>query len=149
MGEEPFDIVINATAAGLTGSVPNVDGAVTRSHTVCYDMSYSKSATPFVTSNILSGGDQELYDYLAEEVVGDLPQDLQAFLMRTSILQVVTPDLAGVATRLGAVEVSRLTAAAERVTLLGRRARGPRTELRYHPLVREFLEARLQRDFGE
>ena len=96
----------------------------------------------------LSGADQELYDYLAEEVVGDLPQDLQAFLMRTSILQVVTPDLAGVATRLGAVEVSRLTAAAERVTLLGRRARGPRTELRYHPLVREFLEARLQRDFG-
>ena len=28
VGDEPFDIVINATAAGLTGSVPNVDGAV-------------------------------------------------------------------------------------------------------------------------
>ena len=32
----------------------------------------------------LSGADQELYDYLAEEVVGDLPDDLQQFLMRTS-----------------------------------------------------------------
>ena len=96
----------------------------------------------------LSGGDQDLYDYLAEEVVGDLSPDLQGFLMRTSILQVVTPELAEVVTGLGAAEVSRLTAAAERVTLLGRRARGPRTELRYHPLVREFLEARLVRDYG-
>ena len=48
----------------------------------------------------LSGADQELYDYLAEEVVGDLPEDLQQFLMRTSILQVVTPDLAGIVTAL-------------------------------------------------
>ena len=44
----------------------------------------------------LTGADQELYDYLAEEVVGDLPDDLQQFLMRTSILQVVTPELAAV-----------------------------------------------------
>ena len=28
VGDEPFDIVVNATAAGLTGSVPNVEGAV-------------------------------------------------------------------------------------------------------------------------
>ncbi len=97
----------------------------------------------------LSGGDQDLYDYLAEEVVGDLPADLQGFLMRTSILQVVTRDLAAVVTGWDAAEVSRLTAAAERVTLLGRRARGPRTELRYHPLVREFLETRLLRDVGD
>ena len=68
--------------------------------------------------------------------------------MRTSILQVVTPDLAEVVTGLDAPTAARLTAAAERVTLLGRRARGPRTELRYHPLVREFLEARLARDYG-
>ncbi len=96
----------------------------------------------------LSGGDQELYDYLAEEVVGDLPEDLQMFLMRSAILQMVTPELAEVVTGLDASEVSRLTAAAERVTLLGRRARGPRTDLRYHPLVSSFLETRLARDFG-
>ena len=34
------------------------------------------------------------------------------------------------------------------MTLLGRRAGGPRTQLRYHPLVREFLEARLVRELG-
>ena len=48
----------------------------------------------------LSGADHELYDYLAEEVVGDLHADLQDFLMRTSILQVVTPEFAEVVTGL-------------------------------------------------
>ena len=57
----------------------------------------------------LSGADQELYDYLAEEVVGELPEDLQQFLMRTAILQVVTADLAAVVTGLDSVEVARVT----------------------------------------
>jgi shikimate dehydrogenase len=55
VGDEPFDLVINATAAGLAGAVPNVDGAVIASHTVCYDMSYSKDPTPFVTWAIEQG----------------------------------------------------------------------------------------------
>ena len=55
VGFEAYDLVINATAAGLTGSVPNIDGDVIASHTVCYDMSYSKSATPFVTWAIEQG----------------------------------------------------------------------------------------------
>ncbi len=48
----------------------------------------------------LTGADHELYDYLAEEVVGDLPDELQRFLMETSILQVVTPELAEIVTGL-------------------------------------------------
>jgi shikimate dehydrogenase len=55
VGDEPFDLIINATAAGLSGSVPNVEGGVVASHSVCYDMSYSKSATPFVTWAIEQG----------------------------------------------------------------------------------------------
>ena len=55
VGDEPFDLIINATAAGLSGSVPNVEGSVVASHSVCYDMSYSKSATPFVTWAIEQG----------------------------------------------------------------------------------------------
>src|SRR5688572_4709611 len=55
VGEDPFDLVINATAAGLSGSVPNVEGSVIASHSVCYDMSYSKSATPFVAWAIEQG----------------------------------------------------------------------------------------------
>ncbi len=92
----------------------------------------------------LSGADHELYDYLAEEVVGDLPDDLQRFLMCTSILQVVTADLAAVVTDVDTAEVARLTAAAERLTLLTRPSRSSRGQQRFHPLVREFLEARLR-----
>ena len=97
----------------------------------------------------LSGADQELYDYLAEEVVGDLPDDLQQFLMRTSILQVVTPDLAGVVTgprrgRGRAPDRRRRTPDAPDPT---RRARHAAAQ-RYHPLVREFLEARLRSTVG-
>ena len=89
-----------------------------------------------------------MYDYLAEEVVGDLDEDLQRFLMETSILQVVTPDLAEVVSARESAEVARLTAAAERLTLLSRLSGGPRTHQRYHPLVREFLEARLRATDG-
>ncbi len=92
----------------------------------------------------LNGADHDLYDYLAEEVVGDLPDELQRFLMETSILQVVTPELAAVVSGREPDDVARLTAAAERLTLLSRRSGGPRTHERYHPLVREFLEARLR-----
>lgn len=55
VGDDPFDLVIHATAAGLSGSVPNVEGNVIASHSVCYDMSYSKSATPFVAWAIEQG----------------------------------------------------------------------------------------------
>ncbi|MGH2475146.1 MAG: hypothetical protein ACRDIL_07760, partial [Candidatus Limnocylindrales bacterium] len=92
----------------------------------------------------LTGADRDLYDYLAEEVVGELAEELQRFLMETSILQVVTPELAEVVSGREASDVARLTAAAERLTLLSRLSGGPRTHQRYHPLVREFLEARFR-----
>jgi DNA-binding SARP family transcriptional activator len=97
----------------------------------------------------LTGADQELYDYLAEEVVGDLEEDLQRFLMRTSILQVVSADLAAVVADVDEADVSRLTAAAERLTLLSRPSRSSRGPQRYHPLVREFLESRLRSTIGD
>ena len=96
----------------------------------------------------LSGADHEMYDYLAEEVVGELEDELQRFLMETSILQVVTPELAEIVSDQAVADVSRLTAAAERLTLLSRISGGPRTHLRYHPLVREFLEARFRASSG-
>lgn len=96
----------------------------------------------------LSGAQGQLHDYLAEEVVGDLDQDLQSFLMRTSILQVVDPEIAAVAAGTSEGEAQRLVTAAEQVGLLPPAA-GPRRDgRRYHPLVRDFLEARLRREIG-
>ena len=91
----------------------------------------------------MTGADHELYEYLAEEVVGELAPDLQRFLMETSILRVIAPDLVEAATGCDARTVQRLTGAAERLTLLSRPAGSSRGNSRYHPLVREFLEARL------
>jgi LuxR family maltose regulon positive regulatory protein len=96
----------------------------------------------------LSGAQDELHDYLAEEVVGDLPAMHQEFLMRTSILQLVTPELAQVATGLTAVEVQSLLTESERLGMLGRRTERRTSAQRYHPLVREFLNSRLIRQIG-
>jgi len=97
----------------------------------------------------LSGARDELHDYLAEEVVGDLPAMQQQFLMRTSILQRVTPELAQVATDLTATQVQSMIGDAERLGMLGRRANRRASDQRYHPLVREFLEDRLRRAIGD
>jgi LuxR family maltose regulon positive regulatory protein len=96
----------------------------------------------------LTGADQELYDYLAEEVIGELPEELQLFLMRTSILQVVTAGHSELVTGLDGTVVRALIRTAERLALLTRRGPLTRDALKYHPLVREFLEDRLDREFG-
>jgi ATP/maltotriose-dependent transcriptional regulator MalT/DNA-binding SARP family transcriptional activator len=96
----------------------------------------------------LSGAQSDLYDYLAEEVVGDLPAAHQQFLMRTSILQSVDPDAARAVTQLDSATVASWISESERLGLLSARRDVRRTGDTYHPLVREFLESRLRRDAG-
>jgi shikimate dehydrogenase len=43
-----FDLIINATSASLSGEIPAVPASVVGPETVCYDMAYGKSDTPFV-----------------------------------------------------------------------------------------------------
>jgi shikimate dehydrogenase len=45
----PYDLVLNATSAGLQGEMPAVPPAIVGERTVCYDMSYAKGDTPFTT----------------------------------------------------------------------------------------------------
>jgi ATP/maltotriose-dependent transcriptional regulator MalT/DNA-binding SARP family transcriptional activator len=93
----------------------------------------------------LSGASSDLHDYLAEEVVGELSDEHQLFLMRTSILQSVEPDAAEVATGMDPATVLGLIAESERLGLLSRRQEWTQPGFGFHPLVREFLEARLRR----
>lgn len=44
-----YDLVINATAAGLRGAVPELPPQIIDHHTFCYDLSYSPRLTPFLT----------------------------------------------------------------------------------------------------
>ncbi len=46
---QPFDLVINATSAGLSGEVAPFPACIVGPDTVCYDLSYSMQDTPFLT----------------------------------------------------------------------------------------------------
>ena len=46
---EPYDLVINATSAGLKGDAPPYPEAAVSPNTFCYDLSYGLSPTPFST----------------------------------------------------------------------------------------------------
>ena len=94
----------------------------------------------------LSGGQGHLYDYLAEEVVSTLPTDLQAFLTRVSVLEQVDDRSAVIVGARDPANTVTLLHEAERLGLLVR----PDTAVahRFHPLVREFLLARLQAEVG-
>jgi LuxR family maltose regulon positive regulatory protein len=96
----------------------------------------------------LSGAEGHLYDYLAEEVVGDLPDGLQQFLMRTSVLETIDLTLGPVAAEVSSTAASELIDEGERLGLFGRRGPQTRHQVRAHPLVREFLQARLLRSVG-
>lgn len=44
---EPYDLVINATSAGLRGEAPPYPAAAVTGKTICYDLSYGVHPTPF------------------------------------------------------------------------------------------------------
>jgi ATP/maltotriose-dependent transcriptional regulator MalT/DNA-binding SARP family transcriptional activator len=95
----------------------------------------------------LSGEQAELYDYLAEEVVGDLGEAHQQFLMRTSLLQVVTVEGASAICEVPERDARALVEQSEKLGLIAAQGVGP-GGYRYHPLVREFLEGRLRSAVG-
>lgn len=43
-----FDIIINATSAGLGGEAPKIPASVLHADSFCYDMSYARAGTAFV-----------------------------------------------------------------------------------------------------
>jgi len=48
VGSEPFDLIINATSASLSGEMPPVAPGVVGRATVCYDLAYGGAATAFI-----------------------------------------------------------------------------------------------------
>jgi len=49
LGGQRFDLIINATSAGLDGSVPPFPGSIISPEVICYDLSYAMSDTPFIS----------------------------------------------------------------------------------------------------
>ena len=46
--DRPFDLVINATSASLSGEIPPIPRGAIGPSTVCYDLAYGRAATAFV-----------------------------------------------------------------------------------------------------
>lgn len=64
-----FDLIINATTASLHGRMPDVPDTILTKDTVCYDMSYSRQATPFTDWAQLNGAAETVMGWgmLAEQ----------------------------------------------------------------------------------
>jgi shikimate dehydrogenase len=45
---QAWDIVINATAASLSGELPLLPASIVSSNSICYDLAYARDETPFV-----------------------------------------------------------------------------------------------------
>ncbi|MCL4721451.1 MAG: shikimate dehydrogenase [Gammaproteobacteria bacterium] len=48
LGGQRFDLVVNATSAGLEGELPPFPASILGPETLCYDLSYAMHDTPFV-----------------------------------------------------------------------------------------------------
>jgi LuxR family maltose regulon positive regulatory protein len=89
----------------------------------------------------LSASDRTLADYLVGELLDRQPPDLRTFLLRTSIVDALTGDLADALTEGdgGAARLADLVRRNAMVTPLG----GSGGWFTYHPLLRELLRAEL------
>ena len=48
IGARQFDLIINATSAGLSGAVPELPSSILTERSCCYDMVYGPEPTPFM-----------------------------------------------------------------------------------------------------
>jgi LuxR family maltose regulon positive regulatory protein len=118
-------------AAGLALAIRAVDGA----------------ADPGAYLAGLVGTEAPLADYLAEEVLRDVPPDVVRFMLETSIADPVSGGLADAITGElgGGATLDDLARRGTLVVAMDER----RQWFRYHPLLRGYLAARLRRDAQE
>src|SRR5207247_9210758 len=95
----------------------------------------------------LSGAEGPIYDFLAEEVLANLPDDLEEFLVRAALLERVSPDaavalLADPDHRPTTADADRYIEEADRLGLLSRSSQSSAAR-QLHPLLRDFLGRQL------
>jgi len=88
------------------------------------------------------GKEENVFDYLAQEVYDGQPEATRRFLRATSILKALHPDLCN--GLLGIADAADLLEKLETANLFVTRLSGPEKVYRYHALFQEFL----QRQFG-
>ena len=97
----------------------------------------------------LSQTQRHIFDYLSEEVLNQQAPDYQQFLLQTSILQELTPDLCAAVTGRTDTSVLLETLYQQNVFVLAVQEGGDGAVYRYHALFAKFLRYVLVRDFPE
>ena len=98
VGDTPFDIIINATSASLSGDIPPIPAGAIGPETVCYDLAYGRSAMAFVRWAQLSGC------RLAVQGLGMLvEQAAESFRLWRGVRPETAPVLAALKERIGSV----------------------------------------------
>jgi len=90
--------------------------------------------------------DTDVYGYLAEQVFTQQPPYVQEFLMVSSALDEMTPDLCD--ELLGVNNSAEMLVLMQRRNLFVTQLEGEEYWLKYHHLFREFLRSRLRRDLA-
>ncbi len=125
--------------------LPDVQELLQRTEGWPVGLRLSLSAPAGVHPRRLAGVTQRhLFDYLAAEVLDDMPAELRLFLLRCSVLPEMTA--ARCAQVSGMAQAARLLDELERRSLFVSVLQADEPTLRLHDLVRDFLQDRLQRD---
>lgn len=93
------------------------------------------------------GAPEQVFQYLASEVFAGQPEEIQRFLLASSILRQMNPRLCD--SILGLADSGRLLEAVERANLFVTRIEEQETWYKYHHLFQGFLQARLRAESGE
>ncbi|WP_434461680.1 shikimate dehydrogenase [Serratia plymuthica] len=88
LAERQFDLVINATASGISGEIPALPVGTVNERTRCYDMFYQQGLTPFLAWAIQQGA-KEYADGLGM-LVG---QAAHSFLLWHGVMPEIEPVL--------------------------------------------------------
>ena len=93
---------------------------------------------------LLSGANSPVYEFLAEEVLDQMPAPLAEFALRCSILDSIVAEyvVAALGPETTMADAEALMADAEKLGVLTRTSHGSRAR-QFHPLLREFLATKL------
>jgi LuxR family transcriptional regulator, maltose regulon positive regulatory protein len=104
-----------------------------------------EKADAFIRS--FGGNHRHIADYLADEVLQRQPQEVQTFLLQTSLLEKLSAPLCEAVT--GTENAQAMLETLERANLFIVPLDGERQWYRYHSLWAEMLQARLKREMGQ
>ncbi|HYG56841.1 MAG TPA: LuxR C-terminal-related transcriptional regulator [Symbiobacteriaceae bacterium] len=132
---------LELSPADLGALERRTEGWIAALHMVALSLAGQSDRRGFIAA--FTGDHRYIADYLAEEVISHLPEELQRFLLQTAILDRLSAPLCDAV--MGHVSSADLLDRVERANLFLVPLDGERRWYRYHHLFADLLRARLQR----